>query len=371
MNGKRIILTVTNDLTYDRRMFRICNSLAETGAFVSLVGRRFTTSLPLETATFRKKRLKCIFRKGSLFYVEYNIRLFIYLLFSPFDIGCACDLDTVLAVRLASVIRRKKTVYDAHEFFTEVPELIGRPFIRKIWEFIAKVTIPGFNLRYTVGEDLAILMSKKYNSPFHIIRNIPSISQRKKQTQKSPQANKILLYQGALNVGRGLEATLHAMQKLPDWQFWIAGEGDITDHLKHLSKELGLESRVSFLGWVFSKDLPPLMQQAKLGINLREVGSLNDYYSLPNKFFDFIHAGLPSINMNYPEYERVCAQYPCAFLIDTVSPEAIVTAIEQIENTPDAYAKMQHACYLASLEFTWEKESEKLKDLYTQIIHPS
>lgn len=368
MKGQRIIFTVTNDLTYDRRMFRICNALAEADSEVTLVGRQLKQSLLFAPSTFKTKRLKCFFRKGALFYAEYNLRLFIYLLTTSFDVACACDLDTAVAVRIASAMKGKIAVYDAHEYFTEVPELTGRPGVRKIWDFIAKVTIPGFDLRYTVGEELASLMSKKYNAPFQVIRNIPSEVQRHHETGRDVNQENILLYQGALNVGRGLEPLLEAMKSLPHWELWLAGEGDITDHLKNLAMQYGIEGRVKFLGWVFSHDLPALMQKAKLGVNLRESGSLNDYYSLPNKFFDFIHAGLPSINMNFPEYARVCAMFPCAILIDTVTVDDILKAIRYIENNPEEYKKMMEACHFASLEFTWLHESNKLISLYNEVI---
>src|SRR5688500_12951065 len=360
MIGQRLIFAVTNDLTYDRRMFRICTALAEAEADVTLVGRQLKDSLSFHPGIFQTKRLKCFFNKGFLFYKEYNIRLFFYLLFKGFDIACACDLDTVLAVRMAAGMKAKKTVYDAHEFFTEVPEVTERKFVKWIWNFIGNLTVPGFDLRYTVGEELAIIMGKKYNTLFHVIRNIPSESQISAEAKLHRNTEKILIYQGALNVGRGLEILLEAMRNLPDWKLWLAGEGDITHQLKSMTKEYGIEDRVIFLGWVYSQDLPELMAKARLGINLREKGSLNDYYSLPNKFFDFIHAGLPSINMNYPEYARVCAQYPVSKLIDHITAANIIESIKWFEGHPDEYNNMVAACHDASIELSWLHESNKL-----------
>src|SRR6187549_3606848 len=101
MSKKRIVFAVTNDLTYDRRMFRICTALAQAGMDVLLVGRRRRNSLIFKPAHFKAKRFSCFFNKGLLFYAEYNIRLFFVLLSTPFEIACACDLDTALAIRLA------------------------------------------------------------------------------------------------------------------------------------------------------------------------------------------------------------------------------------------------------------------------------
>ncbi len=367
MTGKKIVFAVTNDLTYDRRMYRICSAMAASGADVTLVGRRLNSSGIFTPAHFKGLRFRCWFNKGPLFYIEYNKRLFFTLLGQEFDIVCACDLDTALAVRLAAWIKRKKSVYDAHEYFSEVPELTKRPAIKKIWEWIAKRTIPGFNACYTVGEELAVLMGRRYNVHFDVIRNIAPSSAGGQTLLENAVNEKILLYQGALNVGRGLEACIEAMIHLPDWKFWLAGEGDITEQLKELAKSRGVGGNVVFLGWVKPDHIPHLMKQARLSINLREVGSLNDYYSLPNKFFDAIHAGLPSINMNYPEYERIIRQYPCALLIDEVKVEKIIDAIQRLDQSPSLWQSMSDACTRAAKEFTWENESMKLVEIYRRV----
>ena len=330
---------------------------------MTLIGRVLPASEPFAPKMFKGVRLKCWFHKGLLFYAEYNIRLLFWLLTHPYSIACACDLDTALPVRFASWIRRKKTVYDAHEYFTEVPEIASRPFIKSIWSAIANLTIRGFDLRYTVGSCLAKLMGEKYQVSFDVIRNIPSKQQTIATTHPAPSI-KILLYQGAINEGRGLDEIIDTMPQLPGWEFWLAGEGDITDQLKQKSIENKVEERIRFLGWIHPDSLPDLMSQATLGINLRETGSLNDYYSLPNKFFDFIHAGLPSINMKYPEYEAVNRQYECSYLINTVSTQEIRDAVQLLDDDERLMDLLKSNCMRAAKEFTWVNESTRLLSLY-------
>lgn len=117
--SEKIICTVTNDLIYDQRMQRICTSLQKNNFEVELVGRILPDSKEIIQQTFQQKRLKCFFNKGFLFYAEFNIRLLFFLLFTKFDIVCGCDLDTLPAALLAAKIKRKKVVYDAHEYFPE------------------------------------------------------------------------------------------------------------------------------------------------------------------------------------------------------------------------------------------------------------
>ena len=368
LQHKRILMTVTNDLVYDRRMYRICTALSEAGAEVVLIGRLHKHSIPFEPRNFIGKRFRCWINKGPLFYAEFNIRLFFLLLFSRFDMLCACDLDTALPARLASWMKGKKTTYDAHEYFSEVPELIGRPTVRTIWDKIGKWTVPHFSARYTVGEELAVILADHYKADFNVVRNIEPSVNHHSPVPGLEERERIIFYQGALNVGRGIEACIQAMVHLPNWQFWIAGEGDITRPLKELTERLRLNDRVKFLGWVKPEQLPVLMRKARLAVNVLEQDSLSYYYSLPNKFFDAIHAGLPSINMNYPEYARIIARFPCAILLDEVNVHDIVKAIQSFDENPQQWADMSAACLEAAREYTWEKESERLVEMYVRLI---
>ena len=109
----------------------------------------------------KHKLLRLMFNKGPLFYAEYNIRLFFFLLFKKVDILVANDLDTLPANYLISRIRKKILVYDSHEYFTEVPELVGRDFVRRVWSGIEKRILPKIKYSYTVCESIARIYSEK------------------------------------------------------------------------------------------------------------------------------------------------------------------------------------------------------------------
>ena len=133
---KQIVFTVTNDLNYDQRMIRICTSLARNGYSIILVGRKNRNSLPLQQQPFQQKRLHVFFQRKFFFYCEYNFRLFFYLLFAKADAFCCIDLDTMLPVYFAGRLRKKKLVYDAHEYFSQQKEIVTRPKIYKVCNWI-------------------------------------------------------------------------------------------------------------------------------------------------------------------------------------------------------------------------------------------
>ena len=359
---KKIILTVTNDLNYDQRMQRICNSLTDAGFDVLLVGRKKKNSLPLAKQPFNQMRLNCLFEKGKLFYLEYNIRLFVFLLFKRLDAVCGIDLDTIIPCLLVSILKNKSCIYDAHEYFPELPEVVNRKFTRSVWKWIERVIVPHVNLRYTVSDGLKEIFEKKYNVPFYVIRNLPVL-------EDIPAINKnekIIIYQGALNKGRGLEQTIEAMQKI-DAQFWIAGDGDIAHELRSLVLKYKLGDKVKFLGYVLPHDLKLITLQASIGINVLEHIGESYYNSLPNKVFDYIQACVPSVNIDFPEMKKLNNEYYVGLLIEECTTNEISGAINNLLNNIKLYNELRQNCLSARLKLNWQNEEKKLLSIYQTI----
>jgi len=358
--AKRLIATVINDLTYDRRMIRICTTLAESGFEVTLVGRQLRHSKPLITEPFQQKRLKCIFNKGFLFYAEYNLRLLWFLLKTPADIINSTDADTLVACGLASKLKGKIHVHDAHEYFSEVPEVADRPFVKAFWKRIEKMFIPKADAAYTVCQSIADIYSKNYGIPFEVIMNVPPLKDSK--PEGNAVGEKYLIYQGALNKGRGLEAIIMAMHQV-DCQLKIAGEGDLSEELRSLVKAKGLESKIEFLGMIKPGELEVITRNAYIGLNVCENLGLNYYLALSNKGFDYFHAGIPAVTNDFPEYQRLNARFETMILTEA-EPQKLAKSINQLLNDQTLYEKLRKNCIIAAQELNWQKESEKLKAIY-------
>ncbi|HKK76557.1 MAG TPA: glycosyltransferase [Saprospiraceae bacterium] len=369
----KIICTATNDLTYDQRMIRICSSLAKAGFEVLLIGREKHDSIPLQKRPFQQIRLRCRYNQGKLFYLEYNIRLLLHLSRAKYDLLCAVDLDTLAPAFFWSRLRKKPMVYDAHEYFTEVPEVVNRPLVKAVWSALARFVIPRLEFAYTVGPQLARIFTERYGTDFTVIRNLPS--QQKNAITSAASLPKretndfILLYQGALNQGRGIETVIEALSLLPhSVQLWLVGEGDLSIFLRKLTKEKRLQDRVHFLGYRQPEELKTITPQADLGLNLLENKGLSYYYSLANKCFDYIQAELPAIHMDFPEYRALQAEHPAFVLLPDLAPAPLAHLIMELSRDNQKYAALQAACGVAAEALTWEKEERKLLAFYEEVL---
>lgn len=360
---KKIIVSVTNDLVTDQRVHKVCMTLHDAGYEVLLVGRKLRTSETL-SRVYQTRRMRLIFNKKAFFYIEYNLRLFSYLLLARADIFLSNDTDSLPANYCASVFRKKPLIFDAHEMFPEVPELVSRPLIKNIWKKIEDWIFPHLKYCYTVCSSIADIYKERYGIRMQVVRNVPfaAIPQNHATINLATDGKKILLYQGAVNVGRGIEWMIEAMPYLDDCIFYIIGNGDVMREMQEKVKKLELTNKVRFLGKVPLEDLAAYTALADIGLVLLENKSLNYYYSLPNRIFDFIQANVPILASDFPEIRKIITEYPVGKLIQDYAPQQLATSIREI------LSNSEHFCFTkANIDFTWEKESKIILEILENI----
>ena len=359
-----------NDLVTDNRVHKVATTLAGMGFEPVLVGRLLPESQPVERE-YRTHRMKLIFRKGPMFYLEYNFRLFFWLLKSRIDVFVANDLDTLPANFLASRLRRKPLIYDSHEYFTEVPELIGRPIVRAVWVWLEKLLVPRVTAAYTVCDSIAEVYRDLYQVDFKVVRNLPVCSTRKNGRIDLPEKlgeNKIIIYQGALNLGRGIEAAIRAMHFLEGAELWLAGDGDLTSQLQLLVSEMKLESKVKFLGRLPIDQLGNITRQADLGISLEEDLGLNYRFALPNKLFDYIQAGVPVLVSNLPEMKKIVEHYRIGAIAETHQRKDLADTMKTCLFDQEKRSVWKQNLPLAASELCWENEEVILSTVFSPFL---
>lgn len=344
-------------------MQRICSSLANAGYGVLLIGRKLQRSIPLKDEIYKQKRLPCYFQKGKLMYLEYNLRLLFYLLFVSTQCYCAIDLDTILPNYFASVIRRKKRVYDAHELFTEQKEIVTRAPIYKLWMKVEQFAVPKFKNGYTVNDFIGNVLRKRYAVDYAIVRNLP----RLERLQPYPSKEPFIIYQGAVNEGRSFETLIPAMKHVYA-KLVICGDGNFFENTKKLIKQHAVEDKVELRGMVPPRELRTITPSAYAAVMLFEDTGLNQYQSLANRFFDYIMAGVPQVCVNYPQYAAVNEKYNIACLINNTNADTIAAALNNLLSNNVYYSNLQQNCLKAREELNWEAEEKVLIEFYQKVF---
>lgn len=363
--GAHIAMAVTNDLVTDQRVHRIASTLTGEGYTVTLIGRKLPNSPELLPRKYRCVRMRLIFRRGMLFYFEYNIRLLIKLLVINADAVTANDLDTLPGAWLAAALTRKKLIYDSHEYYTQVPELQDRLWKRRLWEAIERLLVPRTDSCMTVCQSIADIYSHAFGRPFAVVRNLPFYSQF---PPMQPPAASTILYQGSVNAGRGLDLMIDAMPMIENAKLVVVGGGDVLVHLQEKVRSMGLGERVLFVGRVPFESLRSYTLNAQLGISLEENLGLNYYYALPNKIFDYIQCNVPVLVSDLPEMRRIVSHYGIGRILEQRTPEELArTCNEMLCDSPQRQ-QWQANARDAAQDLCWENERQIVTDLYHKTL---
>jgi len=362
-------------------MIRICTTLAQQDHIVTLVGRELNESANFQPQAFIQKRLYCFFTKGPLFYAEYNLRLFFWLIFQRADCICAIDLDTILPCLFASKLKETKRVYDAHELFCEMKEIVTRPSRYKMWKWIERFAVPKFQHGYTVCEPIAKEFEKMYGVRYEVVRNVPfqiksniqnpeskdQEARNKGQGTSNHKPQTFFLYQGAVNEGRSFETLIPAMKQV-DVPLHIYGDGNFMTQTKELIASNHLQEKVLLKGKLKPEELKNFTAEAYAGITLFENNGLSNYLSLANRFFDYIQAGIPQLCVDYPAYRQINEQFSIALLITDSTEENIAKGLNLLLSDDVLYGQLKENCKKAATILNWQEEEKILIQFYKELL---
>ena len=368
----KVIVSVSNDLITDQRVLKVCDSLHENDFNVLLVGRLKKNSPTLPPLAFQAKRLHLIFESGFLFYAEFNIRLFFFLLFHSAEVLHSNDLDSLLPNFLVAKLKRKKLVYDTHEYFTEVPEIQKRPFVKKTWTLIEAFIFPKLKHVFTVNESIANLYFQKYGIRPAVMRNVPKtnnlVFNKTKKELQIPENKSILILQGnGINVNRGAEEAVLAMQWIENALLYIIGSGDVIPVIEKIIQEKKLENKVILLPRMPYLEMMQYTHLTDIGLTLDKDSNINYQFSLPNKVFDYLRAGIAIISSDLIELRKVIESTSSGILLENVSPECIAQEVNKLISNPEKLNELKTNAQVNASKYVWEEEVKALLEVYRNI----
>lgn len=304
------------------------------------------------------KYLEFIYRV-TLFYRKKNIKM--------------VNIHTIALLPLGVLLKyfyKAKLVYDTHELETEVDDSKG--FRKKLTKFVEKSLIKKCDLIFVVSENIADWYKNEYNieQPI-VVKNAPRLIDAKKTNHFRENLgikddSIIVLYQGGLSKGRGVNFLLEVFKKRDSDKVVIVfmGYGQFEEDIKTVSKE---KNNIFFHPAVAPEIVLDYTSSADFGIHMIQNLCLNNYYCMPNKLFEYAMSGLPVIVSNMKEMREMVERYDMGIVVKNENIDDINSAIDKILESD--IEKMKKNARKCAEENSWEKQEIKMINEYERVLN--
>jgi glycosyltransferase involved in cell wall biosynthesis len=375
--GNRIFYLTIDPVEYRQRIQNQLKLARELGleATVFSLGES-DESYDDERYDFEILRIMVSFKSGPLRFITFNVLAFLKLWFKPCDILHFRSIWVIPAVLFYRIFHRCILVYDANEYFAG-HKLFNESIRRKLfWLSFEKLLIPYINILLTVSEPLAGFYRKRYPSlsKIEVIRNLPkrnlSLGNTTHQVKKDAKITR-LIFHGFFLPGRALLQIIRALAGLKDLFFdaQFIGDGILRNDLMKNIKWYQLEEHVQIMPFVTNEKLLPLISQADIGLSIIEPDCINRTYALPNKFFEFIMAGVPVLVSHIPTLSSYVERYNIGRIVDPFDIEQIRQTLREMISDKKGRLVWKENCKIAARELNWENESIKMRSIYQELIN--
>ncbi len=312
-------------------------------------------------------------RAGKLRFLKFYLKTPLKAIRAKADIYHAQELYSLPVAWIGAIFNNAPLIYDSHEYYPGMQSLVARPLERSVWSLVERIFIKRAQTVITVSDAISEKLSKRYRIPPPVvIRNC----HEKKDVKRTNllrerfsigEDRKILLYQGIMSRGRGLFTVLESLKRLPQCAFVALGDGPLLKQLEEYSQQHGLSDRTFFPGCVPVEELIDYTASADIGLCIIENVGFSYYNSLPNKLFEYMMAGIPTVASDFPEIGKIVKGEGTGLVVDPDDPDAIAKAVTRLLSDRGLYDELSANALSASKRHNWEEESKKLAQLYRAI----
>jgi len=370
----RIGMVVFTELSCDYRVYREAAALQDEGHDIALVAGVRSPELPAAWQRF-EVRLVCLDPELSLrrAYPRFWRRACTELTALRADAYHAHDLDSLWPAARAARLGDVPLLYDSHELWTRQSSLVHRPPVRWFWTALERRLIARAHRVITVGPAIAERLEEMYGlDQVTVLRNLPMFRPRVsgdhlRERLELSDGWPVLLYQGGFLTDNGLPEQIRAMSRVSEAHLVLLGGGPTEGALRHQVESSGLGDRVHFHPRVPFGQLHELTCSADVGLCLIRPMGESFYYSMPNKLFEYMMAGLPVLGSNCPEIQAVIETTGTGEIADPTDVGALSRALTAMVEDGDRRQQYSEASLRAARTYCWEQEAPKLTSLYANL----
>lgn len=385
MAKNKVVMVVLNPFVNDARVLREAISLAKDGYELTLLAMYRDDLKKSELKSgFSIIRIPLISKNWSkhpliqiIKYIEFVSKCLMKIIrIRPHYLHCH-DLNALPIGVIAKILILRKTnlIYDSHELWSDSKRDHNHsPKLYSFGIFLERLLIKLVDRVIVPSKAIGDIIQKKYQvkSPI-LLMNIPNkIIERKVKNNlldiKLPANSKKIVYVGGVSYGRGIPNLLQALTKLDNNVFLlILGFDNLENGISPLIEKYDLRNRVIQLEPVPPEYVIDAISSADLGIAPIENICLSYYYSMPNKIFEYLLAGLPVAVSNFPEMSRLVLENEVGVVFNPEDPEDIATSIKRILDDPVLFEKLKKNVKMFSEKNHWDAEAVKLLKLYSSL----
>jgi len=284
------------------------------------------------------------------------------------DIYDVRDLEPLAVGWLLARLRRAKLIYSSDELCLDRRTLEDEP----VW----KRRLYGAYERFFIQRADVVVVTDRYHGkaleerypgvrPI-VVRNVSEVVKRLPKKVKLPELDgqglRVLIYQGILAPGRGLEEVVRSLEQLEECALLVVGTGPLAHDLRLLAEDLRVADRVVFRDSVPFGELLGYMAAADAGMVLTQDSCRSDFLAAPKKFYEYLMLGVPVVASDFPELRELVTEYAVGTLVDDPSdPSGVARAVRAMFANSQTYQQMRkNARKVALKRFNWDIEKKGL-----------
>ncbi len=366
-----VCLVALSDLRTDARSYNIAMALAHSGRKVCVLTPNWSNGAQfegLDLFTVECPTEGRLLRKWMRFSSEAEKMGTVFSARSYW----AEDLWSLRAAAALAKRQKARLLYDSREIYSALGPLHRRPLMQSVVAFMERHYVRNVDRIIVSGDWDAeyIRQHLKRREKPTVVMNVPAYTEPKASKALHerfgiPHDSQIVVYQGAVLEGRGIEVMMRCLPSLPKLHLCVIGDGPQLGAMQSLAQSMQLHERVHFLGSIPNHELLAWTASADVGLCFVEPISFSYRLALPNKLFEYAMAGIPALVSDLPAMRTVIERFPFGELVATdANIEQLVASLTALLNNPAVYRAQALA---AAKVYNREAQQQVVADLASEL----